>query len=189
MSKTTIGAVIAGAVLVVGAGMYTVSAKFTASKYENSVFAQDESMQSTWGMMAKSLRMQGFTVKAYGKTFINSIHANAKRYENDKGGMMKWVQEAQSQMSPDIHKKFMTTIEKVYVKKEAKQLSKISVVQEYRNFSTATFKGLVADVVWSYPTAKATVIMDRIITTQGTKDTWETGVEAVAQDPFASEGK
>lgn len=165
---------------------YVVSAKFQAAKWENAIIAQDESMQSTWGMMEQSLKMQGFTVKNYSEEFIKSIEANAKRYENDKNAMMKWVQESQSQLSPETHKKFMDTVEKVYVKKEAKQLSKISVVQEYRNFTSSSVKGFVANIVWGYPSDKVTVIMDRIITTKGTKETWETGEEAEASDPFAS---
>jgi len=185
MSKT-VAVVIGGGLVIAGLIGYTVSAKFTAAKYENAIFAQNESMQSTWGMLQQSLKMQGFTVKAYGKTFIDSIEANAKRYENDKGGMMKWVQEAQSQMSPELHSKFMTTVEKAYARKEAKQLSKISVAQEYRNYSDATLKGLVSNVVWSYPTAKATKIMDTIITTKETKTTFDTGIEADVSDPFAS---
>lgn len=167
-----------------GSISYIIGAKFTAEKYENAVFAQDESMQNTWGMMEQSLKMQGFTVKNYGKAFIDSIQANAKRYENDKGGMMKWVQESQNQMSPEIHKKFMMTIEKVYARKEAKQLSKISVVQEYRTFRDASVKGFIATSFFSYPTAKCLTIEDRIISTKGTKKTWDIGIEEDAKDPF-----
>lgn len=183
-TKIVLGAVISLFLIIGGTVGYVFSAKFTAETKEQSVYAQDESMQSTWGMMEQTLKMQGFTVKAYGKTFIDSIKANAERYANDKGGMMKWVQEAQSQMSPAAHTKFMDTIEKVYAKKEAKQLSKISVVQDYRTFLNGSFKGMVAKGFFDYPTAKATKIMDRIITTKGTTKTWETGVEEEAVNPL-----
>ena len=106
MSKTTkvvLGVVIAFVILVGGTIGYIFSAKFTGERYEQSVFAQDESMQNTWAMTQNTLKMSGVTVKNYGETFIKSLEANAKRYENDKGGMMKWVQEAKSQMSPDLH--------------------------------------------------------------------------------------
>ena len=92
---------------------------------------------------------------------------------------MKWVQEAKSQMSDKAHLTFMNTIEKVYAKKEARQLSKISVAQEYRTFINASIKGTVASVVFSYPREKATKIMDRVISTKGTKTTWETGEDTV----------
>jgi hypothetical protein len=110
------------------------------------------------------------------------LEANAKRYEHDKGAMMKWVQEAQGQMSPALHDRLMTTIEKVYAKKEARQLSKISVVQDYRNFINYSMKGKIAKIFFDYPSAKATKIMNRIISTKETKQTWETGIEESPTD-------
>jgi hypothetical protein len=185
-AKIATGLGLAFIILVVSVVGYVVSAKLTPERYEQSVFAQDESMQSTWGMMEQMLSTNGFTVKNYGKTFIDTIKANAIRYENDKNAMMKWVQESANQMSPAIHQKFMDTVEKVYAKKEAKQLSKISVVQEYRTYLNATVKGMVSTSFFNYPTAKAQKIMDRIITTKGARDTWESGTEAPVTDPFAS---
>ena len=182
-AKIAIGVVLSFLLLIGGTIGYVVSAKFTGETFEQSIFAQDESMQNTWGMMEQTLKMQGFTVKNYGETFIKTLEANAKRYENDKGGMMKWVQEARSQMSDKAHLTFMQTIEKVYAKKEARQLSKISVVQEYRTWTKASMKGTIATMVFNLPSDKATKIMDRIISTKQTKKTWETG-EDVAEDPF-----
>lgn len=186
MSKTTkvvLGLVLSFVVLVGGSIAYVISAKFTAEKYEQSIFAQDESMQNVWAMMEGTLQMQGFTVENYGETFIKSLQANAQRYENDKNAMMKWVQEARSQMSPDIHSKFMDTIEKAYAKKEMQQKSKISVVQEYRTFLNASIKGTIAKAFFSYETEKAKKIMNRIISSKKTKKTWETG-EDNAVNPF-----
>jgi hypothetical protein len=179
----TLGIILAVVITVGGLIGYVVSAKFTAERFEQSIIANDENMQNTWAQMQQSLEMQGFTVKNYGETFINSIKANASRYENDKNAMMKFVQEAQSQMSPDMHKKFMDTIEKTYAKKEAVQKQKISVSQEYRTYLNASIKGTVSSVVFSYPTQKATTIMDRIISTQETKNAWAAGVETTS-NPF-----
>lgn len=165
-------------------GFYVIGAKFSAETYEQSVFAQDESMQNTWGMSEQELSMGGFTVKNYGETFIKTLQANAERYKNDQGAMMKWVQESRSQMSPELHLKFMDSITKVYAKREAKQNSKISVVQEYRTWLNASIKGSIATYVMNYPTPKAVKIMDRIIATQNTRTTWETGIEAPAKNPF-----
>ena len=186
MSKTTkvvLGVVIAFVILVGGTIGYIFSAKFTGERYEQSVFAQDESMQNTWAMTQNTLKMSGVTVKNYGETFIKSLEANAKRYENDKGGMMKWVQEAKSQMSPDLHSKFMNTIEKIYAKKEARQLSKISVVQEYRTWRKASLKGSIAVALFSFPSDKSKKIEDRIISTKETKQTWDTR-EDTTENPF-----
>jgi len=167
-------------------GFYVLGAKFSAETYEASITAQDETMQNTWGMSEQELSMGGFTVQNYGETFIKTLQANAERYKNDQGAMMKWVQESSSQMSPELHLKFMDSITKVYAKREAKQNSKISVAQEYRTWLNASIKGSIAKYVLSYPSDKALKIMDRIISTSNTKKTWETGVEAPAANPFKS---
>ena len=183
-TKVALGILIVFVVIFGGGALYINSAYDTAGQKENAVIAQDESMQNTWGQTEQVLKMSGVTVKNYGETFIKSLKANAERYANDKGAMMKWVQEAKSQMSPELHSRFMTTIEKVYAKKESKQLSKISVVQDYRDFINFSIKGKIAKAFFNYPSAKATKIMDRIISTKETKETWKTG-EDTAIDPFA----
>ena len=186
MSKTAkivIGLVLSLFLIIGGTVGYILSAKFTSENYEQAIYAQDEGMQNTWGQTENTLKMQGFTVKNYGKTFINSLRANAERYANDKNAMMKWVQEAKSQMSDKAYTKFMDTIEKVYAKKEARQLSKISVVQEYRTYLNASLKGIVAKTLFNYPTEKAKKIMDRIISTKQTKKTWISAEDTV-EDPF-----
>jgi len=183
MSKLAIGILLSLVLLIGGTIGYVVSAKFTGETYEQSIFAQDESMQNTWGQMEGMMKMAGFTVKNYGETFIKTLEANAKRYENDKGGMMKWVQEARSQMSENAHLKFMGIVEKVYAKKEARQLSKISVVQEYRTWRKASMKGTIGVMVFNFPSDKAKIIEDRIISTKATKKTWETGEEETT-NPF-----
>jgi len=186
MSKTTkiiLGFALSFILLIGGIVGYVISAKFTAERYEQSVFAQDESMQNTWSQMSQSLEMAGFTVKNYSEEFIKSIKANAVRYANDKNSMMKWVQESKNQMSPEAHKKFMDTIEKVYAKKEARQASKISVVQSYRTFLNASIKGTIASSFFNYPTDKAEVIMKRIISNKSTKQAWDTGIEET-KNPF-----
>ena len=62
MSSTTkivIGVILSFMLLVGGTIGYVVSAKFTGETFEQSIFAQDESMQNTWGMMEQTLKMQG----------------------------------------------------------------------------------------------------------------------------------
>ena len=59
MSKTTnviLGIAMSFVLLVGGIIGYVFSAKFTAERYEQSIFAQDESMQNTWGMMENTLK-------------------------------------------------------------------------------------------------------------------------------------
>jgi len=183
-AKVAIGVVLSFMLLIGGTVGYVFSAKFTGETFEQSVLAQDESMQNTWGQMEGMLKMQGFTVKNYGETFIKSLKANAERYKNDKGAMMKWVQESRSQLSDKAHLALMTAITKVYAKKEARQLSKISVVQEYRTWRKASLKGTIGVAIFNFPSEKVKIIEDRIISTKKTKETWETG-EEVTKDPFA----
>jgi hypothetical protein len=164
---------------------FIVSSKFTGEKFEASILAQNESMENTWGQVQGELEMAGFTVKNYGDTFIKSLEANAKRYENDKGSMMKWVQEASSQMSPETHKNFMNIISKSYAKKEARQLSKISKVQEYRTWRKASLKGVVGVAIFNFPSEKVEKIENMIISTKSTKETFKTGMEET-KNPFSS---
>jgi len=183
MNKATIAVLIGTGLTIATVIGYTVSAKFTAAKYEVSIFAQDESMQSTWGMSGNTLKMSGMTVNKYPADFIKGVNAQAERYKGDKASMMLWVKESQNQLSPELYKNFLTTIEKVYARREAKQLSKISVVQEYRAFRDASVKGLIATSFFNYPTEKCLKIEDRIISNKKTKTTWETGNDEV-ENPF-----
>jgi len=184
MAKGLIAAGIVTVVLLGGTAAYVVNAKFTSEKFEKRVIAADESMQNTWAMMQNQLEMQGFTVENYGKTFIDTIKAQAIRYENDSGMMMKWVKENTAQMSPDTHLKFMDAINKAYVKKEMEQKSKISIVQEYRTYLDASVKGFVSKVVFDYPTDTTEAIMARIIKTKKVAQTWVTGNDETV-NPFA----
>ena len=186
MSKGTkiILGVVIGLIIFIGSIVgYIFSAKFTAERFEQAITAQDQSMMNTWAMMEQQLKMNGFTVKNYSKSFLDTIKAQANRYKNDKGSMMKWVKEASAQMSPDVHKKFMDAIDKAYSKKEAVQLQKISVSQEYKTFINATLKGTIAKAIFSYPTKEAQTIMNRVIKTKAVSKTWETQEDTV-QNPF-----
>ena len=184
-TKVALGVGLGFLVLVGSTVGYVVSSKFTGSTYEQSIFAQDESMQNTWAAVGKELKMAGFTVKSGSKLSLDKIKAQADRYKNDSGAMMKWITEAQPAASADLHAKFMDIISKGYAREESKQLSKISVVQEYRTWRTSTMKGTIGVMVFNFPSEKAKKIEDRIITTKEVKQTWETGEDEVS-DPFAS---
>jgi hypothetical protein len=182
--KIGLGIFLAIVVFLGGIIAFVFSAKFTAHEFETSVIAQSRSMENTWGQMEQQLKMSGFTVQNYGETFIKSLEANAKRYENDKGAMMKWVQEAAGVMSPDMHKKFSDSIEKAYAKKEARQLNKIAVSEQYERFLGNSIKGMVATTVWSYPTPEVKKIMKTIVSTTEAKSAIETGIEKEVKNPF-----
>ena len=182
--KVVIGLVLSF-ILVIGGGFgYVINSKFTGNTFEQGLFAQDEAMQNTWASVGKELKMAGFTVKSGSKLSLDKIKAQADRYKNDSGAMMKWITEAQPAASADLHAKFMNIITKGYAREEARQLSKISYVQEYRKWRTASTQGFVANVFFKFPSEKAKKIEARIITTKEVKSTWETGEDEV-KDPFA----
>lgn len=171
--------------IVAGFVMAYFSAKFTAEGFESSLVANEQKMQSMNGTMHNRLAMNGFTVEKYGKDFIASVTANAERYKNDQGTMMKWVQEAASaQLSPDVYKQFMNAIDSAYMDFEAAQTQKISVAQEYDKFLDASFMGMLAK--WQgYPTTEGARIMKLVISTSQTKKAWQTGTDD-AVNPFES---
>ena len=57
------------------------------------------------------------------------------------------------------------------------QTDKISKVQEYKNFLDNTVRGNVANIVWSYPRAETLAIMNQVIMTEDSKETFETGID------------
>jgi hypothetical protein len=57
------------------------------------------------------------------------------------------------------------------------QKLKISKSQEYKNFLDNTVRGNVATVVWSYPRAETLAIMNQVIITEDSKETFETGID------------
>jgi len=171
-------------VLVIGGSIgYVLSSKFTAEKFEQSIYAQDENMQNVHASMKNALKMQGFTVKNYTESDIKKMEVAIQRYANKPNLMMQWAQESNNGLSPELHSKFMDAVEKFYAKWEVTQKSKISVAQEYRTYLKATVKGSIASMLFNYPTDKAEEIMERIISSQETKTTWDTGMDKVT-DPF-----
>jgi len=182
-TKHKIYATLLGLVLVFGGGALFLNGLYdSAGKKEVQIIAIDEEMQNVFAMTGNDLKTSGITLKHYSETFIKTIKANADRYKNDQGAMMKWVQESKSQMSPDLHRDFMKKITSIYIKKQDVQTAKISIVQEYRKYIHFTIAGKITKLVFTYPTKKALEIMDRLITNKKTKETWKTGNDEVDED-------
>jgi len=182
-AKVVLGVVVSLAVvigLVVG---YFVSAKFTAETWDADTLARYEQMENVHGAMTNALKMQGFTVKNYGKTFIDTIDAGVKRYADKPQLMMQWVQEQKGVFPPDVHLKFMGSVERFYVKWEISQKNKISMVQEYRKFLNASVKGYIAKSFFDFPSKKMEGIMNQVISSAESKEAFKTGL-MVAEDPF-----
>ena len=177
-AKIGIGAVIAIVVLLVSLVGYIVSAKFTAQKHENGIVAIDKNMQNVHSSVNKILTTSGLTVKNFGNTKINAIKESIKKYSDKPKMMMMWVKENPQNITSKVWEKFQDQVEKQYTKFEMEQKMKISMVQAYNDYLTTTVKGsLFSSGLWDYPKADTKKIMDRVIKTQDTADTWETGID------------
>ena len=182
-TKIAIGSVVGVLATIIIIFAYFISAKFKAEEFEASSKSRYEQMENIHGSLTQALAMEGFTVKNYGKTFIDTIDAGVKRYADKPQLMMQWVQEQRQAFPPDVHTKFMASIERFYTKWEISQKNKISVVQEYRKFLNASVKGAIAKGFFSYPTKEVQEIMDKVISSKDTKETFKAGVMK-AVDPF-----
>ena len=182
--KVVIGLIVSLFLIVGGTIGYAFSAKFAAEKKEVAIFAQDESMQNTWAMTSNQMKMGGLTLKNFTETDLKKMEIAMKRYADKPNLMMVWAKEQGNTMTPALHAKFMDTIDKIAASKMKTQLSKISVVQEYRAFLNGSFKGQVAQMMGTYPSAKAQKIMDRIISNSKTKETWKTGNDEPDENLF-----
>lgn len=182
MKNFLIGLVVFGGFATVG-GCTVITSKFKAEKLEQAIIAQDENMQNVHGSMTNILKTQGFTVKNYTESDIKKLEVAIKRYEGKPNMLMQWVQESGNSLDPQLHSKFMTAVEKNYKNWEMVQKNKISVTQEYRQYLNASVKGMIASSFFGYPTSEVETIMDRIISTDNTKETWATG-SMKAENPF-----
>ena len=182
-AKIVIGVVLSLVLLIGGTVGYIFSAKFTGERYEQAIFAQDETMQNTWAQTANQMKMGGLTVKNFTEHDLKKMEIAMQRYADKPQMMMVWAKEQGNNLTPVLHQKLMDTVDKIAAAKIAKQDSKISVVQEYRTWRTASFKGTIGTMLFSFPSEKAKAIEDRIITNKQTKQTWISGEDEVS-NPF-----
>ena len=154
-----------------------VSIKFQSQKYENQLDATYKNMQNVHSSVDKILSSSGITVKNFGETKIKAIQESIKRYADKPELMMQWVQENPQQIDSKLWENFQKQIEIQYTRFEMEQKSKISISQAYKDFLETTIRGQVAQIIWSYPTKDIVKIMEQVIQTDVTKESFETGVE------------
>ncbi len=157
--------------------IFIVTVKFQAEKFENQLEASYQNMQNVYANVDKTLTSSGLTVSNYGETVINAIKEGIKRYEGQPNLMMQWVQENNQQIDSSVWKEFQKQIESLNKSFEMEQKSKISISQAYKDFLETTFKGQIAQIIWSFPSKEAIKMMNQVIQTQDTKDSFETGIE------------
>ena len=176
-TKIIIGLMI-GFILTIGLTIgWIVSIKFQAGTFENQITATNQNLQNVHSSVNKILTSSGITVKNFGETKIKAIKESIARYADKPQLMMQFVQENPQQIDSKLWENFQKQIEVQYTKFEMEQKLKISKSQEYKNFLDNTVRGNVANVVWSYPRAETLAIMNQVIITEDSKETFETGID------------
>lgn len=163
---------------------WIVSIKFQAGTFENQIVASNQNLQNVHSSVNKILTTSGITVKNFGETKIKAIETAVQRYADKPQLMMQWIQENPQQIDSKVWENFQKQIEVQYTKFEMSQKSKISKTQEYKNFLDNTIRGNVAQLVWSYPRAETLTIMNQVIMTEDSKETFSTGIDK-AVDVFS----
>lgn len=176
-TKIIIG-VMVGFILTIGLTIgWLISVKFQAGTFENEIAATNQNTQNIHSSVNKILTSSGITVKNFGETKIKAIKESIARYADKPQLMMQFVQENPQQIDSKLWENFQKQIEVQYTKFEMAQTLKISKSQEYKNFLDNTVRGNVANIVWSYPRAETLAIMNQIIMTEDSKETFETGID------------
>ena len=163
---------------------WLISIKFESGNFENQITASNQNLQNVHSSVNKILTSSGITVKNFGETKIKAIESAVQRYADKPQLMMQWIQENPQQIDSKLWENFQKQIEVQYTKFEFEQKSKISKTQEYKNFLDNTVRGNVAQLVWSYPRAETLAIMNQVIMTGDSKETFETGIDK-AVDVFS----
>jgi hypothetical protein len=158
-----------------------MSAKFTAEKHEQGIVYADKNMQNVHSAVQKIVKTSGLTVKNFGETKMAAINAKIKQYADKPQMMMMWIKENPQNIDSRIWEKFQTQMEVQYTKFENEQKSKISKSQAYDTYLNSTYKGMVSTMVWSYPKEKTRAIMEQVIKTAETADTWTTGIDKAVE--------
>ena len=167
-----------GFILTIGLTIgWIVSIKFQAGTFENTIVASNQNLQNVHSSVNKILTSSGITVKNFGETKIKAIESAVQRYADKPQLMMQWIQENPQQIDSKLWENFQKQIEVQYTKFEMSQTLKISKTQEYKNFLDNTVRGNVAQLVWSYPRAETLAIMNQVIMTGDSKETFETGID------------
>lgn len=169
-----VGFIVIGAISIVG---YIMSAKFTSEKHEQSIVYSSKEMQNVHSSVGKIVKTSGLTVKNFGETKINAINAKIKQYADKPKMMMMWVKENPQNIDSKVWEKFQDSMEKQYTRFDTAQKDKISRSQAYDTFLTTTYKGMVASAVWSYPKESTRKLMEQVIQTAETQETFETGID------------
>lgn len=176
-TKIIIGLMV-GFILTIGLTIgWLISIKFQAGTFENEIVATNQNLQNIHSSVNKILTSSGITVKNFGETKIKAIKESIARYADKPQLMMQMINENPQQIDSKLWENFQKQIEVQYTKFEMEQKLKISKSQEYKNFLDNTVRGNVANVVWSYPRAETLAIMNQVIMTEDSKETFETGID------------
>ncbi len=175
--KVVIGSLLSFTLVIGLSIVWLINIKFQAEKFENQLEASYQNMQNVYSSVDKILLNSGITVKNFGETKIKAIQESVKKYADKPELMMQWVQENPQQIDSKLWENFQKQIEVQYTKFEMEQKSKISMSQAYKDFLETTLRGQIAQIVWSFPSKETVKIIEQVIQTDVTKESFETGID------------
>lgn len=184
MKNSTIGIIISVVISIGLVVAFVISVKFEASRYENQIKASNQNLENIHSSVGKILQASGITVKNFGETKIKAIEVAVQRYADKPELMMQFVNENPQQIDSKIWEKFQTQVEAQYTRFDMEQTAKISKSQAYNDYLEASLRGFVAQTVFSYPKPETKKIMEQVISTTKSKETFKTSVDE-SIDPFA----
>jgi hypothetical protein len=191
MGKGLIITLVVIGILVVGVGTLVMAGISHYNDFkvtENLIEATDKDLQNVHASVFNNIKSQGLSVEKYGDMVIQAINAAMSGRYGKSGSQaaFQWIQEQNPQIDSSTFKKLQDVIEAGYANFETKQRTKIDVIRTYKN-KIGVFPGNIFAMVFGYPKIDLAKY-DQVISTEETKNTWETG-NMKTIDPFGKDKK
>lgn len=178
-AKVAIGISVGFVTLLIVIGAYFFTARYTANSFEQGIIFQGKNMQNIHSQAQKIVKTSGLTVKNFSETKIKAINAKVAQYADKPQMMMMWIKENPQQIESKIWEKFSDQMEKQYTYVANEQKMIFSKSQAYKEW-LFTLHG-TASGAFNYPSKEVVALMDRVIQTQETKETFETGIDKAVE--------
>lgn len=151
---------------------------------EASIKAEWQNMESVLGnLITNKIKVMAAGTKDYSKTYIAGIAAQAERYKNDSGLMMKMITEAQSSApAPEVWTNVQNAVSDAYDQFALDQKQKIDKVAAYDAYTKRFPTTLIAGM-FGFPSPEIKKIMGMVVSTKQAKAAMESG-EFNPDDPF-----
>ncbi len=179
-----IGITVIVLLLLAGVFAWGISIYNSMINQEASIKAEWQNMESTLGnIISNKIKVMAAGTKDYSKTYIAGIAAQAERYKNDSGLMMKMITEAQSSApAPEVWTNVQNAVSDAYDQFALDQKQKIDKVAAYTAY-TQRFPAVIVASIAGFPSPEITKIMGMVVSTKAAKAAMESG-EFNPEDPF-----